>query len=63
MIKFLHVSVQLNSFISGNNPEECEEDFPSIVQCMADGRDLLPCCLNQGIPQVEKYNFAVKKAK
>ena len=53
MIKFLHVSVQLNSFIPGNNPEECEEDFPNIVQCMADGRDHLPCCLNQGIPQVE----------
>lgn len=31
---------------------ECEEDFPNIVTCMADGRDHLPCCIDQGIPQV-----------
>ena len=35
---------------SGTNPTDCEEDFPNIVQCMADGRDHLPCCVHQGIP-------------
>ena len=34
----------------GTSPTQCEADFPNIVSCMADGRDHLPCCLDQGIP-------------
>ena len=35
---------------AGTSPTQCEADFPNIVSCMADGRDHLPCCLDQGIP-------------
>ena len=38
--------------MSGTSPTQCEADFPNIVSCMADGRDHLPCCLSQGIPEV-----------
>ena len=36
---------------TGSSPSQCEADFPNIVSCMADGRDHMPCCLDQGIPQ------------
>ena len=35
---------------TGIDPASCETDFPSIVSCMADGRDHLPCCLEAGVP-------------
>ena len=44
--------VMLMFSVVGNSPTECEADFPNIVNCMADGRDHLPCCLDQGIPEV-----------
>ena len=46
-----HAVVIIN-YDPGTNPSECEADFPNIVKCMADGRDHLPCCLDQGIPEV-----------
>lgn len=33
-------------------PEMCEKDFPRIVQCMADGRNHLPCCEREHIPDL-----------
>eukprot|EP00090_Calanus_glacialis_P031499 TRINITY_DN5209_c0_g1_i1.p1 TRINITY_DN5209_c0_g1~~TRINITY_DN5209_c0_g1_i1.p1 ORF type:complete len:1460 (-),score=250.05 TRINITY_DN5209_c0_g1_i1:454-4833(-) len=45
----------LKSILDGNtgvNPSDCEEEFPSIVSCMADGRNHMPCCLEAGIPDV-----------
>jgi len=33
-------------------PEDCEEEFPSIVSCLGDGRDHLPCCVDAGIPEM-----------
>ena len=38
---------------TGSSPSQCEADFPNIVSCMADGRDHMPCCLDQGIPEVK----------
>ncbi|XP_043208967.1 Ig-like and fibronectin type-III domain-containing protein 2, partial [Amphibalanus amphitrite] len=37
---------------NGNQSEEsdCEADFPHIIQCMADGRNHMPCCEEQGVP-------------
>lgn len=35
---------------TGVDPTDCEDDFPAIVNCMADGRDHLPCCLESGVP-------------
>ena len=32
------------------NPTECETDFPMIAECMADGRDHMPCCVQVGVP-------------
>ena len=45
----------LKSILDGNtgvNPSDCEEEFPSIVSCMADGRNHMPCCVTAGIPEV-----------
>ena len=32
------------------SPGNCEPSFPSIVSCLADDRDHLPCCLKAGVP-------------
>ncbi|KAL1497939.1 hypothetical protein ABEB36_008819 [Hypothenemus hampei] len=37
---------------TGQDPENCEGDFPSIVSCMADGRNHVPCCIHEGIPDI-----------
>lgn len=37
---------------TGIEPEMCEKDFPKIVRCMADGRNHLPCCERQKIPDL-----------
>ena len=37
---------------AAGNPTECEDDFPIIAECMADGRDHVPCCKAAGIPEV-----------
>lgn len=37
---------------TGVEPEACENDFPSIIKCMADGRNHMPCCEKKGIPDV-----------
>ena len=29
----------------------CEKEFPAIVSCMADGKNHMPCCFNDGIPE------------
>jgi len=34
------------------DPEACEKDFPSIVKCMADGRNHVPCCVEKQIPDL-----------
>jgi len=44
----------LKTVLDGNtgvDPENCEEEFPNIVSCMADGRNHMPCCLEAGIPE------------
>ncbi|TRY80837.1 hypothetical protein TCAL_04329 [Tigriopus californicus] len=37
---------------AGQNPAECEEEFPDIVMCMADGRNHVPCCEEARIPDI-----------
>eukprot|EP00092_Neocalanus_flemingeri_P093803 GFUD01119242.1.p1 GENE.GFUD01119242.1~~GFUD01119242.1.p1 ORF type:complete len:1460 (+),score=180.34 GFUD01119242.1:219-4598(+) len=46
---------KLKNILDGNtgvNPSDCEEEFPDIVSCMADGRNHMPCCVEAGIPEV-----------
>ncbi|KAK7792924.1 hypothetical protein R5R35_008001 [Gryllus longicercus] len=37
---------------TGQDPERCEKDFPDIVRCMADGRNHVPCCARQRVPDI-----------
>ncbi|KAG8229762.1 hypothetical protein J437_LFUL007060 [Ladona fulva] len=37
---------------TGQDPEVCEHDFPAIVRCMADGRNHVPCCIQEGVPDI-----------
>ncbi|XP_065582217.1 Ig-like and fibronectin type-III domain-containing protein 1 [Artemia franciscana] len=37
---------------TGEEPFNCESDFKQIVRCMADGRNHVPCCLSEGIPDI-----------
>mgnify|MGYP005984910857 CR=1 FL=1 len=37
---------------TGQDPENCEGDFPSIVRCMADGRNHVPCCIQERVPDI-----------
>ncbi|XP_030759730.1 Ig-like and fibronectin type-III domain-containing protein 1 isoform X2 [Sitophilus oryzae] len=37
---------------TGQDPENCEHDFPSIVRCMADGRNHVPCCIHERVPDI-----------
>lgn len=37
---------------TGQDPENCESDFPAIVRCMADGRNHVPCCIEEGVPDI-----------
>ncbi|XP_046473967.1 Ig-like and fibronectin type-III domain-containing protein 2 isoform X1 [Neodiprion pinetum] len=37
---------------TGQDPENCEADFPSIVKCMADGRNHVPCCIQESVPDI-----------
>lgn len=37
---------------TGVEPEACENDFPSIIKCMADGRNHVPCCARKKIPDL-----------
>lgn len=37
---------------TGVEPEACENDFPSIIKCMADGRNHMPCCEKKKIPDL-----------
>lgn len=37
---------------TGIEPDLCENDFPLIVRCMADGRNHLPCCEEKNIPDL-----------
>jgi len=37
---------------TGIEPEACENDFPSIIKCMADSRDHTPCCERKQIPDL-----------
>lgn len=37
---------------TGQDPENCESDFPSIVKCMADGRNHVPCCIQERVPDI-----------
>ena len=34
------------------HPTECESDFPAIVECMAAGRNHVPCCEKAQVPDV-----------
>ena len=45
----------LKNILEGNagaSPTDCEEEFPAIVSCMAEGRSHLPCCCDAGVPDV-----------
>ncbi|KDR18237.1 Ig-like and fibronectin type-III domain-containing protein 1 [Zootermopsis nevadensis] len=37
---------------TGQDPENCEKDFPAIVRCMADGRNHVPCCIQEAVPDI-----------
>ncbi len=37
---------------TGIDPEACENEFPSIIKCMADGRNHMPCCEKKKIPDL-----------
>ncbi|KAG5899209.1 hypothetical protein JTB14_034467 [Gonioctena quinquepunctata] len=37
---------------TGQDPEQCEMDFPAIVSCMADGRNHVPCCIQERVPDI-----------
>lgn len=37
---------------TGQDPEHCERDFPAIVKCMADGRNHVPCCIQERVPDI-----------
>lgn len=37
---------------TGIEPEACENDFPNIIKCMADGRNHMPCCQRKKIPDL-----------
>lgn len=37
---------------TGQDPENCEADFPAIVKCMADGRNHVPCCIQEKVPDI-----------
>ncbi|XP_066261909.1 Ig-like and fibronectin type-III domain-containing protein 1 [Euwallacea similis] len=37
---------------TGQDPENCEQDFPNIVRCMADGRNHVPCCVHERVPDI-----------
>lgn len=42
---------------TGIEPEMCEKDFPRIVECMADGRNHLPCCGKEKIPDLCQVGY------
>ncbi|CAK1550359.1 unnamed protein product [Leptosia nina] len=37
---------------TGQDPETCQPDFPAIVKCMADGRNHVPCCIQEKVPDI-----------
>ncbi|XP_072944512.1 Ig-like and fibronectin type-III domain-containing protein 2 [Epargyreus clarus] len=37
---------------TGQDPETCQPDFPAIVKCMADGRNHVPCCVQEHVPDI-----------
>ncbi|XP_068617615.1 Ig-like and fibronectin type-III domain-containing protein 2 [Battus philenor] len=37
---------------TGQDPEICQPDFPAIVKCMADGRNHVPCCVQEHVPDI-----------
>lgn len=37
---------------TGQDPENCETDFPAIVKCMTDGRNHVPCCIQERVPDI-----------
>ncbi|KAG6463259.1 hypothetical protein O3G_MSEX013776 [Manduca sexta] len=37
---------------TGQDPETCQPDFPAIVKCMADGRNHVPCCIQERVPDI-----------
>ncbi|XP_050664730.1 Ig-like and fibronectin type-III domain-containing protein 2 isoform X2 [Leptidea sinapis] len=37
---------------TGQEPESCQPDFPAIVKCMADGRNHVPCCVQEHVPDI-----------
>ncbi|KOB66078.1 Ig-like and fibronectin type-III domain-containing protein C25G4.10, partial [Operophtera brumata] len=37
---------------TGQDPEACQSDFPAIVRCMADGRNHVPCCAQERVPEI-----------
>ncbi|CAH0755584.1 unnamed protein product [Diatraea saccharalis] len=37
---------------TGQDPETCQPDFPAIVKCMADGRNHVPCCIQEHVPDI-----------
>lgn len=49
---FLYISHKYYAGSTGQDPENCERDFPSIVKCMADGRNHVPCCIQERVPDI-----------
>ena len=38
--------------ISGIHPTKCDPHFKQIVHCMADGRNHVPCCERNQVPDI-----------
>ncbi|XP_074034870.1 Ig-like and fibronectin type-III domain-containing protein 2 isoform X1 [Leptinotarsa decemlineata] len=54
-IGFCNIQSILEDYFSGTtgqDPEQCETDFPAIVSCMADGRNHVPCCIQERVPDI-----------
>ncbi|CAG9815870.1 unnamed protein product [Phaedon cochleariae] len=52
---FCNIQSILEDYFSGTtgqDPEQCEPDFPAIVHCMADGRNHVPCCIQERVPDI-----------
>ncbi|CAG0886259.1 unnamed protein product [Darwinula stevensoni] len=46
---------RLSNIIDGTtdaDPDACDAQFPAIVRCMADGRNHVPCCVEQAVPDI-----------
>ena len=41
-----------SNFFTGIHPSKCDPHFKQIVKCMADGRNHVPCCERNQVPDI-----------